>query len=131
MFYSDSFVSVHNDLSQAAAEIICSSDLQLPSCARESTVEGFHTRLEKSYVVIMMIFGGCAVLAGIVLGCIAYENQLMTCEMKTDATQHKLKLNGPNLFTPVASLQEDSLLDSSQYTTETRSSLLSRSDSNT
>ncbi len=91
-------------------------------------MEGFHTRLEKSYVVIMMVLGGCAVLCGIVLACILYENQLMNTEMKSEETHQKRKLNGPNVFTPVNSLQDFSL--EPQLSIETETSLLSRSDSN-
>ena len=81
----------------------------MPSCTSESSVfsvEGFHTRLEKTYVVLMILFGGLAVLFGIVLSCIAREDRLMASERR----QHEeVKLDGPNVFTPLNSLQEDSV----------------------
>lgn len=127
IFYNDSFTSLHSELSQAAAGIICSDNLTLSSCTTESAVKGFYTRLEKGYIVLMMIFGGFAVFFGVIVGCITYEDRVMASERKTQEKQTNFKLEGPNVFTPVSSLREDQDSVAYQHSTETMSPLLSMS----
>ena len=111
--------SLHTTLSLAAAEIICSEDLLLPSCVNETVLEqgdhivGFETRIEKSYIVLMIFFGGIAVMCGIVLSCIMYEDRLMSAERKSRDTKENFKIDGPTVFTPVSSVEESGFSGSS------------------
>lgn len=57
----------------------------------------------------MILFGGLAVLFGIVLSCIAREDRLMASERRENEDVRQIKLDGPNVFTPLNSLQEDSV----------------------
>lgn len=130
IFNNDSFSSNHKSLSQVATEVICSANLAPQSnCSSEIIVQGFHTRYEKGYVIVMMISAGIAVLLGIVLGCITYEDRLMASERKTEESRRKFKLDGPNVFTPVNSVEADTEAPSTE--TPGRHTLTHNSDSST
>ena len=101
--------SVHTLLSQAANELICSDKLTLPSCQPDQQnqdqslrVYGFQTRVERGYIILIIFFASMAIVFGIVVLCICYEDRLMKRESMTVRLEilHS-KYKGPTVFTPV------------------------------
>lgn len=78
-------MSVHKYLDDAAEEVICSNSLLL-GCPTEPPpthpLPGFHTRIEKAYVVLFVFFGACSVILGIFLLTICYEDKVTKAERK-------------------------------------------------
>ncbi len=91
----------------------------LASCIDSKIIVGFNTKIEKSYVVLMMIFAGLSVLFGTVLTCICYEDRLMMSERKLQESRRNFKLDGPNVLTPLK--EETSTNEQSITISETQS----------
>lgn len=118
-FYANSSSSVHALLSESASQLICSPIFMLASCIDSKIIVGFNTKIEKSYVVLMMIFAGLSVLFGTVLTCICYEDRLMMSERKLQESRRNFKLDGPNVLTPLK--EETSTNEQSITISETQS----------
>ena len=101
-FYNPSnpYTPVHQILSNAASEIICSAELHFPSCTegRENQLPpGFETMVERAYVIIIIYTNAAAIVLTIVVLSICAEDRKMKGELK----RMLRKYEGPNLFTPV------------------------------
>jgi len=103
VFYgaSNPYTPAHQLLSDAASEIICSNELEFPSCRlgrRNQLPPGFETRIERVYVIVIIYTSTAAIVLAIVVLCICTEDR----KMKGDLKRVMRKYEGPTLFTPVA-----------------------------
>lgn len=102
MFYNPSnpYTPIHQILSNAASEIICSAELYFLSCTagqENQLPPGFETMVERAYVIIIIFTNTAAIVLAIVVLCICSEDRKMKGELK----RMLRKYEGPNLFTPV------------------------------
>lgn len=102
MFYNPSnpYTPIHQILSNAASEIICSAELYFLSCTagQENQLSpGFETMVERAYVITIIFTSTAAIVLAIIVLCICSEDRKMKGELK----RMLRKCEGPNLFTPV------------------------------
>ena len=97
-------VPTHKFLSEAAAELICSDDLDLPSCnsaqSRQKLPSGFVTAVERTYVIVIIFVGTSAVVLGITLLCIYLEGRAVKRERREEMERMK-RYDGPNVFSDI------------------------------
>lgn len=101
-FYNPSnpYTPIHQILSNAASEIICSAELYFLSCTagqENQLPPGFETMVERAYVITIIFTGTAAIVLAVVVLCICSEDRKMKGELK----RMLRKYEGPNLFTPV------------------------------
>eukprot|EP00731_Ephydatia_muelleri_P031597 Em0023g104a len=91
IFFGTSNGSVHLLLSQAASDVICSSDLYFPSCRKVSSgLSGFDGRIQRVYVVVIIYLTTTLIVLAVVMVTLCKEGERMKMERRVELTSQVL-----------------------------------------